>query len=48
MSNAVSFADVLFILFVCGIIYFFVYWFGPARKAKADRDDQSNQTDSQP
>ena len=48
MSNGVSFADVLFILFVGGIIYFFVYWFGPARKVKTDRDDQSNQTDSQP
>ena len=45
MSNGVSFADVLFILFVGGVIYFFVYWFGPARKARIDRD-QTNQSDT--
>ena len=40
MSNGVSFADVLFVLFVGGVIYFFVYWFGPARKTKPEVDRQ--------
>ena len=44
MSDGVSFADVLFILFVGGVIYFFVYWFGPLRKAKTERD-QLNKSD---
>lgn len=47
MFNSVSFADVLFILIVGGIIYFFVYWFGPARKSKINRDDQSQRPDAQ-
>lgn len=47
MSNGISFADVLFILFVGGIIYFFVYWFGPARKLRSSRTGQSQQPDSQ-
>lgn len=45
MSNGVSFADVLFVLFVGGVIYFFVYWFGPARKSRTE-NDQSDQSDS--
>ncbi len=46
MSSGISFADVLLILIICGIIYFFVYWFGPVRKARSDRDDQSQHPDS--
>lgn len=45
MSNGVSFADVLFILLVCGVIYFFVYWIGPARK-ELKKTESHQRTDS--
>lgn len=47
MFTGVSFADVLFVLLVGGVIYFFVYWFGPVRKARMDRDDSSQRPDSE-
>lgn len=47
MPTSISFADILFILLVGGIIYFFVYWFGPVRKARMDRVDSSKRPDSE-
>lgn len=47
MFTGVSFADVLFILFIGGVIYFFVYWFGPARKARMGHDKSSQRPDSE-
>ena len=47
MSNGLGFADVLFILLVGGVIYFFVYWFGPVRKKRVEDKSELKRPDSQ-
>jgi len=35
-----SFADILFIILVAGVIYAFVYWVGPARSGRKQANDK--------
>ena len=48
MLNDLGFADVLFILLTGGVIYFFVYWFGPVRKTRANKKAENKRPDTQP
>ncbi len=43
MFQDLGFADVLFSLLVGGIIYFFVYWFGPVRKTRVQKEKETKQ-----
>jgi hypothetical protein len=47
MLSDFGFADVLFILLVGGVIYFFVYWFGPVRKTRSTQTKENKRPDSQ-
>ena len=47
MLNDLGFADVLFTLLVGGVIYFFVYWFGPVRKTRTDKEAENKRPDTQ-
>ena len=46
MLDDFGFADFLFILLVGGVIYFFVYWFGPVRKKRTEDKSEQKQADS--